>query len=66
MSNIELKQRVWMCRLIEKMNLQESYSKSLGIENESTYHGNLVRKTNEGGDCYGKFESLEEKYEIYD
>lgn len=55
-----------MCRLIEKMNLQESYSKSLGIENESTYHGNLVRKTNEGGDCYGKFKSLEEKFEIYD
>lgn len=34
---MEVTQRVLMCRLIEKMKLQKSYSKKLGIENASTF-----------------------------
>lgn len=38
-SQMGVTQRVLMCRLIEKMKSQKSYSKKLGIENASTFRG---------------------------
>ena len=32
-------QRIQMCLLIEKMNGQRDYSKKLGLEDKSTFHG---------------------------
>ena len=38
-----VKERVWLCRLIEKMNEQADFSRRLGITNTSTFHGRVPR-----------------------
>ena len=42
-------QRIQTCRLLEKMKSQEGYSKKLGLENVSTFHGTKLNKVLEIG-----------------
>ncbi len=35
-------QRIQICRLLEKAEGQELYSRKLGIENSSTFHGRKI------------------------
>ena len=39
---MSLQERVRMCRLIEQMDEKRALSKRLGLENKSTFHGNLL------------------------
>ncbi len=41
---MDVKQRVQLCRLLEKANAQSIYSKKLGIRNESTFRGKKINK----------------------
>ena len=45
---METKQRVQICRLLEKMQTQEKYSKRLGLEDVSTVHGKRINIYNKG------------------
>jgi hypothetical protein len=36
--------RIMICRLIEKVDAKGEYSKKLGIENVSTFHGKMISK----------------------
>lgn len=36
--------RINRCRLIERMDTKEKYCEELGIENISTFHGELISK----------------------
>ncbi len=36
--------RIWLCRLLERINSQETYSKKLGLVDASTYHGEIVKR----------------------
>ena len=36
---MSIEQRIQTCRLLEKMKLQEGYSKRLGAKDVSTFHG---------------------------
>lgn len=42
-----IEQRIRKCLLVEKMHEQKSYSKKLGLENISKFHGKRI--TEEGG-----------------
>ncbi|MBO4988215.1 MAG: hypothetical protein J6C63_05170 [Lachnospiraceae bacterium] len=45
---MSVKERVLICRLLEKMSEQEAYSRQLGLENASTFCGvNIIQKKNE-------------------
>lgn len=45
---MSVKERVLTCRLLEKMRVQDSYGRRLGLENVSTYCGaNIIQKKNE-------------------
>lgn len=37
-----VEQRIKTCRLLEKMKMQEAYSKRLGLEDVSTVHGKQI------------------------
>ena len=39
---MSVQERVRMCRLIEQMDEKRVLSKRLGLENKSTFHGNLL------------------------
>ena len=39
---MSVEQRVQTCRLLEKMKMQEAYSKRLGLEDVSTVHGKRI------------------------
>ena len=39
-----IEQRVRICRLLEKMKEQDSYSKKIGLKNTSTFHGKRIDK----------------------
>ena len=39
---MSVQERVRMCRLIEQMDEKRALSKRLGLENKSTFHGNLL------------------------
>ena len=41
---MSVEQRVRICRLLEKMKMQEGYSKKLGVENLSTFHGRKLNR----------------------
>ena len=41
---MSVEQRVRICRLLEKIKVQEEYSKKLGVENLSTYHGKKLNR----------------------
>jgi len=41
---MNLEKRIKLCRLIEKMDKKEEYSNKLGIQNVSTFHGELISK----------------------
>jgi len=36
------KERILLCKMIEKMEKKETYSRKLGLENKSTYRGKPV------------------------
>lgn len=45
---MSVKERVLICRLLEKMSEQDAYSRQLGLENTSTFCGvNILQKKNE-------------------
>ena len=45
---MSVKERVLICRLLEKMKDQDTYSRQLGLENTSTFCGvNIIQKKNE-------------------
>lgn len=46
-----VKQRIRICRLIEKMQEQKEYSKKLGLEDRSRFHGERVCKEEEKQLC---------------
>ncbi|MGN0395408.1 MAG: hypothetical protein ACI4EF_08600 [Coprococcus sp.] len=39
---MNVQERVIMCRFIDKMERNSDFSKKLGLENKSTFHGNPV------------------------
>ena len=41
---MSVQERIRMCQIIEKMEVHEDYSKRLGLENKSSYHGSPVEK----------------------
>ncbi len=41
---MSVQQRILTCRLIEKMEKQEAYSRKLGLENTSTFYGMHIIK----------------------
>ena len=41
---ITAEQRIRMIILIEKMNKQKTYSKKLGVEDRSKFHGKTIHK----------------------
>lgn len=43
---MNVEQRIRTCRLLEKMKIQEAYSKRLGLEDVSTIHGTQINKNN--------------------
>lgn len=45
---MSVRERVLICRLLEKMSEQDAYSRQLGLENTSTFCGvNILQKNNE-------------------
>jgi len=45
---MSVKERVLICRLLEKMSEQDAYSRQMGLENTSTFCGvNILQKKNE-------------------
>ena len=45
---MSVKERVMICRLLEKMREQDNYSRQLGLTNTSTFCGvNIIQKKNE-------------------
>ena len=44
--------RIMMCRMLEKMEQYPEYSKKLGLENVSVFHG-AKRNAAEGAEHYG-------------
>lgn len=44
--------RIKLCRLIEKLDTKEEYSNRLGIQNVSTFHGELISKVEVRMDDY--------------
>ena len=45
---MSVRERVLICRLLEKMSEQDAYSRQLGLENTSTFCGvNILQKKNE-------------------
>ena len=45
---MSVKERVMICRLLEKMKEQDNYSRQLGLENASTFCGvNIIQEKNE-------------------
>ena len=42
---MSMEQRIQTCRLLEKMKSQEGYSKKLGLEDVSTFHGIKLNKS---------------------
>lgn len=45
---MSVKERVMICRLLEKMKEQDNYSRQLGLVNTSTFCGvNILQKKNE-------------------
>ena len=42
---MSVRERIMICRVVEKIEVQEGYSKKLGIENASTFHGKPVSRT---------------------
>ncbi len=39
---MNIEQRIRLCRLIEKMYYQKTFSQKLGIEDRSTFRGNFI------------------------
>ncbi len=44
---MNIRERIRLCILIEKMNEQKTYSEKLGLENKSKFHGKLIKKERE-------------------
>lgn len=42
MHKMSIEKRMMLCRLIDKMNSQESYSEKLGIVNTSRLHNRVI------------------------
>ena len=42
---MSVEQRVRTCRLLEKMRMQEIYSRRLGLEDVSTVHGRKISES---------------------
>lgn len=45
---MSVEQRIQTCRLLEKMKVQEAYSRRLGLKDVSTVHGILVNQNAKG------------------
>ena len=43
---MSIQKRIRTCVLIEQMERQKEYSKKLGLENQSTFHGVRINDTN--------------------
>ncbi len=41
---MSVEQRILICRLLEKMNDEKEYSRKLGLENKSIFHGVQIKK----------------------
>ena len=39
---MSIKERVRMCQIIEQMEIKKEFSKRLGLENKSTFHGKPI------------------------
>lgn len=39
---MSVEERMLVCRVVEKMEVQKRFSKRLGLENKSTYRGKTV------------------------
>ena len=48
---MSIKERIRFSLLIERMNKHSSYSKKLGLENKSTFHGERIKKEEENKPC---------------
>lgn len=48
---MSIKERIRLSLLIEKMNKQSSYSKKLGLEDKSTFHGVRIKKEEDNKPC---------------
>ncbi len=46
-----VEQRIRMCLLIDKMETQKDYSKKLGLENFTTFHGKKISGEEENSEC---------------
>ena len=42
---MHLAERIRLCRLLDKMEEQKTYSKKLGLENTSTFHKKQINDT---------------------
>lgn len=45
---MSVEQRVFLCRLLEKMKENGTYSNKLGLENVTTFHGIQIYDKNKG------------------
>jgi hypothetical protein len=43
-----VKERILICRVVERMEMQAGYGKRLGLENKSTYRGMPVIRSGSG------------------
>ena len=48
---MSVQQRIRLCLLLEKMNVRKEFSKLLGLEDKTKFHGQDVRKTEEKDIC---------------
>ncbi|MGN0403849.1 MAG: hypothetical protein ACI4F1_01380 [Bariatricus sp.] len=48
---MSIEQRVRMCLLIERINEQKDYSKALGLEEKSKFHGKRIVDEEDEGRC---------------
>ncbi len=45
---MSVRERIMICRVVERIEKQKSYSRKLGLENKSTYHGEPVDRIEKG------------------
>lgn len=46
-----VEQRIRMCLLIDKMEIRKDYSKKLGLENVTKFHGKKISGEEENREC---------------
>ena len=41
---MSIEKRIRLCRLLDKMEIEKSYSQKLGLENTSTFHNRQIKQ----------------------